>query len=109
MNTQIEALIIHLNTQYKNYLLKSKLSQEQIENLIKNHDFSFVEGKTYTKILSNSYRNKSAYCFIVNEDNQKFKKGDILKAASWNAPAKNKARGNIYNPASYNHFDWAGI
>ena len=24
-----------------------------------------------------------------------FKKGDILKAASWSAPAKNRARGNI--------------
>ena len=24
------------------------------------------------------------------------KRGDILKAASWNAPATNKARGNIF-------------
>ena len=39
--------------------------------------------------------------FIVKEDTftpggqLQFKKGDILKAASWKAPAKNRARGNV--------------
>jgi hypothetical protein len=33
--------------------------------------------------------------FIVKEDGGKFRKGDILKAAGWNAPATNSARGNI--------------
>ena len=34
--------------------------------------------------------------FIVNTDNdKKFKRGDILKAAGFNTPARNAARGNI--------------
>ena len=48
-------------------------------------------GQKYMKILTGS----GVWGFIVKEDGGKFKKGDILKAAGWNAPAKNAARGNI--------------
>ena len=38
----------------------------------------------------------SATSFIVAvDDDKRFKKGDILMAASWNAPARNRARGNV--------------
>ena len=38
----------------------------------------------------------SVWGFVVNTDkDKKFKKGDILKAAGYAAPARNKARGNI--------------
>ena len=33
--------------------------------------------------------------FVATDDHKKFKKGDILKAAGFNAPATNAARGNI--------------
>ena len=34
--------------------------------------------------------------FVVNTDSdKKFKKGDLLKAAGFNAPARNAARGNV--------------
>ena len=51
-------------------------------------------GKNYIKItMSNG---GSVWGFIVNTDtDKKFRKGDILKAAGWNAPARNAARGNI--------------
>ena len=35
------------------------------------------------------------FCFIVKEDFKHFKKGDILKAAGYNAPALNQPRGNV--------------
>lgn len=51
-------------------------------------------GSKYIKILSGG----SAHSFIVNTDKDaKFKKGDILMAASWSAPARNKPRGNIFD------------
>ena len=49
-------------------------------------------GKKYIKIISD----RSVWGFIVNTDkDKKFKKGDILMAAGYNAPARNKARGNV--------------
>ena len=52
----------------------------------------YTVGQKYIKVISN----RSVWGFIVNTDNdKKFKKGDILKAAGWNAPARNHPRGNI--------------
>ena len=51
-----------------------------------------TEGKKYIKIVCNN----SVAAFVVGVDNdKKFKKGDILMSASWNAPARNSARGNV--------------
>lgn len=50
------------------------------------------EGRKYIKVINKS----SVWGFIVKGDNdKKFRKGDILKAASWSAPARNAARGNV--------------
>ena len=66
-------------------------------------DMSF--GTKYIKITSGG----SAHSFIVNTDKDaKFKKGDILMAASWAAPARNKARGNIED-ATYPRVKWNGV
>ena len=54
--------------------------------------FDIRYGKKYIKIVCKN----SVAAFVVGVDNdKKFKKGDILMAAGWNAPARNKARGNI--------------
>ena len=54
---------------------------------------SFKEGNKYIKIFTEG---GSVWGFIVNTDkDKKFRKGDILKAAGYNAPARNAARGNI--------------
>ena len=42
----------------------------------------------------------------MKEDDKKFKKGDILLAAGFNAPARNKARGNIFDDAL--NVRWSG-
>lgn len=55
-------------------------------------ELRYTEGKNYFKIISGT----SVHSFVVKEDGPKFKKGDILMAAGWQAPAKNKARGNIF-------------
>jgi hypothetical protein len=51
-----------------------------------------VEGRKYIKITTGD----SVWGFIVATDDDKmFNRGDILKAASWATPTRNKARGNI--------------
>lgn len=51
-----------------------------------------VEGNKYIKIITGS----SVWGFVVKTANdKKFREGDILLAAGWAAPARNKARGNV--------------
>ena len=54
-------------------------------------------GSKYIKIVTGKHGgNRSVWGFIVNTDkDKKYKKGDLLKAAGWAAPARNAARGNI--------------
>ena len=59
-------------------------------------------GKKYIKIVQDT----GVFCFIVKEDFKHFKKGDILKAAGYNAPALNSARGNVLT-GNY-HIQWTG-
>ena len=59
-------------------------------------------GKKYIKIVQDT----GVFCFIAKEDFKHFKKGDILKAAGYNAPALNSARGNILS-GNY-AIEWTG-
>ena len=61
------------------------------------NSFTIKQGKKYIKIT----RDNGVWGFIVNtDDDAKFKRGDILKAAGYNAPARNAARGNIFQDYS---------
>ena len=56
------------------------------------------EGRKYLKVTKRLGTQTMVWGFIVKGDNDKlFRKGDILKAASWASPARNKARGNIFD------------
>ena len=52
---------------------------------------SVREGKKYIKII----QDRSVFAFVCKTDFKHFKKGDILKAAGYNAPALNQPRGNV--------------
>lgn len=57
-----------------------------------NDTLRYEKGRKYIKVIAGS----SVWGFIMKEDDKKFKAGDILKAASWSAPARNAARGNVF-------------
>ena len=65
-------------------------SNERMFNEYKD-GFKSIVGQKFIKITNGN----GVKAFIVKEDNGKFKRGDILKPASWRAPAKNSARGNV--------------
>ena len=67
----------------------SGYSKEQVDNW--DNKTKIKEGKKYIKIVQDT----GVFCFIVKEDFKHFKKGDVLKAAGYNAPALNSPRGNV--------------
>ena len=64
----------------------------------------YVEGgNKYIKVVQESVGgSRSVHCFVVAKDTAKFKRGDILKSATWNAPATNLKRGNVLTAARGN-------
>ena len=102
LDLYLDALCNAFNTRYT-----GSADKEWIEESNANFKarLSYTIGKTYIKVISD----RAAHSFVVLVDGPKFKKGDILKAASWAAPAKNFARGNVYNVASYfETVSWTG-
>lgn len=102
MNEAIANLIEAIKFDYAN---RSWGSSDEIKNrMIEefNKGLSFVEGSKYIKIVKDG----SAWGFVVNtKEDKKFKYGDILKAAGWAAPARNQARGNVFEDYQIN---WTG-
>ena len=60
------------------------------------------EGPKYIKLISKNM----VHSFIVKKAFKHFKEGDVLKAASWAAPALNQPRGNVLD-GNY-HMQWTG-
>ena len=67
---------------------------------------TFEVGSKYVKVITGREQ-RSVHSFICLKDNGKFKKGDILKAAGWSAPARNFARGNVMTK-QYGATTWTG-
>ena len=90
MLTQLDQLLDAIKADYGRWSTNlTSPRQEMIDEF--NARIRYTEGKKYIKIIQGT----SVWGFIVKEDGGKFRKGDILKAAGWNAPAMNSARGNI--------------
>ena len=78
----------------------SGYSKEQVDSW--DNKTKVMPGKKYIKIVQDT----GVFCFIVKEAFKHFRKGDILKAAGYNAPALNQARGNILD-GNY-RIQWTG-
>jgi hypothetical protein len=61
------------------------------------------KGSKFLKVIQGN----SVHSFICIKEHGAFKVGDILKAASWHAPAKNFKRGNILE-GSLERVTWTG-
>lgn len=98
MKEQIVKLIDKIIEDYASFFkitFREDFNEDQISEKVKEfgNKISWKEGDKYIKIISGD----SVWGFIVNTDSdKKFKRGDILKAAGWSNPARNKARGNIF-------------
>ena len=106
MNNQIENLIENIKQDYLRWTSRDftrELSETNIKMVDEfNEGLTYQEGRKYIKILSRG----SVWGFIVKGNDKLFKAGDILKAAGWAAPARNKPRGNVFTDLSW--VQWTG-
>lgn len=79
--------------------IRDRVRQEMTDRFV--NSVRVESGSKYLRITVNG----SAHSFIVLRDDAKFRRGDILKAASWRAPARNFARGNVFTVTK---ISWAG-
>ena len=77
-----------INASIEDYNIGTKLEsmKEEFAN-----SWVVKEGPKYIKII----RQNAVHAFIVKKDFKHFKVGDVLKPASWAAPALNQPRGNV--------------
>ena len=75
-------------------------SKEQVDNW--DNKTKVSEGKKYIKIVQDT----GVFAFVMKEDSGHLKKGDILKAAGYNKPTLNSARGNVLSGNYY--IQWTG-
>lgn len=76
---------------------------EMTKDFVDNMGFSV--GKKYVKIL----RKGSVHSFIVLTDTPKFKRGAVLMAASFAAPATNFARADVFDSTTWpRRVRWTG-
>jgi len=103
----IEKLFELINRDYANFMYNSGIdgSKEVADRMIKEFAESLrvEEGRKYIKVI----KDNSVWGFIVKKDDDKFKAGDILKAAGWRTPARNRARGNVIE-ADFSWVRWTG-
>jgi hypothetical protein len=105
MEQALENYIKKIGDDYENWTLGSRslLSDDNIAKRIRENSviefkdgLEYRKGSKYIKVVKTDGQ-ESVHSFIVNIHNdKKFKYGDILKAASWNTPARNFARGNVF-------------
>lgn len=100
MQKEIDTLIQTIKADYIKFATRG--GKEPLSGYFANSVANFEDnievkyGTKYIKIVK-----EGVWGFIVNTHNDpKFKYGDILKAAGYNAPARNKARGNIFEDYS---------
>jgi hypothetical protein len=106
MNEALETLVEEIKKDYLRFTSRNftreltEINERMIEEF--NGGIEIQEGRKYIKVLTN----RSVWGFIVKGDDKKFKAGDILKAAGYNAPARNKPRGNVFTDLSW--VQWTG-
>lgn len=92
---------------YKDHLILDydKFTSKYSSTIARKMGVEFEIGSKYVKVVSISAGgSRSAHSFV------EIKTGNILKAASWKSPARNFARGNVYNVTTYEYrANWTGI
>lgn len=101
-DTALDSYLLHIKSDYCGW----NVDQTEVAARMRDEFFNSVrvdKGSKYLKVVTRT----SVHSFIVLKADAKFKVGDILKAASWRAPATNFSRGNILE-GDFGRIRWTG-
>ena len=99
MQKQIDQLLTDIVADYSDWTKKcsktNELTGRDADRVAEfESELGYTKGSKYIKITN--CNGGSVWGFVVATDkDKKFNKGDILKPAGYNSPARNKPRGNI--------------
>ena len=94
MNEAIQNLVNRMIADYEGWQKtpRTEIQARMLDEYI--NGIEILEGRKYIRVM----QNRSVWGFIVaTNDDEKFNYGDILMAAGYNKPARNKARGNVFD------------
>lgn len=106
----VDALLEKIKTDYRKWNGTMGGRIEEVDDIYREEmskefekSVHVVAGSKYLKVVVKN----SVHSFICLQDNGKFKRGDILKPASWRGPATNFARGNVLD-GTLDRIRWTG-
>jgi len=114
MTDKVEELLEAMKEDYSRWQNQSGIDDERVAirqqmEVEYNDGLHTVNGSKYIKVISSTRGSSSVCAFVVNTENdKKFKFGDILKPAGWAAPARNFARGNVFEEDGFSCVRWTG-
>ena len=121
MRNEIEKVLEAMREDYKRWNMMTRTVHQNVEEfnraidireeMIKDYcdGLEVTEGSRYFKIISDKRGSRSVCGFVTKAGDKKFREGDMLKAAGWNAPARNFARGNVLDGTGFENARWTGI
>ena len=96
----LDKLIDCIENDYNNWCERANIKYKR------DYVYTVEMGRKYAKIVKDDGQ-KSVWGFVQLVDDKKFRAGDILKPAGYNAPARNKARGNVLDE-DFSMVNWTG-
>jgi len=96
-------LLSEIQVSYNNWGARSGIDKKL--------DLSLDKGRKFIKVVEGSLGQRRVWGFVSLVDGTHkglpLKKGDIMKAAGWRAPAKH-SRGSIFDKEMHKSFSWTG-
>ena len=108
MQSALNDLFHAIATDYADRRVRSGYSRRDVAYDEMLDNLNVEEGRKYIKVTTRLGSQTMVWGFIQKVDDKMFRAGDLLKAAGWSQPARNRARGNVLD-GDFSWVRWTGL